>query len=76
MSALFRLTEAPFGRLPDEVAAAHIAAACGPKGPSALYLLETASRCAALGIEDAMLDRLQALVAEAIERRLTDQGIG
>jgi cation transport protein ChaC len=63
------------GRLADEFAAAHIAAACGPKGPSAVYLLETAARCAALGIEDAMLDRLQALVASEIARRLAETAI-
>lgn len=62
------------GRLADEVAAAHIASACGPKGPSAVYLLETAARCAALGIEDAMLDRLQTLVASEIARRLAETG--
>jgi cation transport protein ChaC len=51
------------GALPDETIARYIATACGHIGPSAEYLLETARACAALGIEDRMLARLQRLVA-------------
>lgn len=54
------------GALPDNVIAHHIATACGHIGPSADYLLETTRACAALGIEDRMLLRLQALVAEKL----------
>lgn len=54
------------GRLSDEAVASHIATACGHLGPSAEYLRETAARCVALGIEDRMLSRMQALVAERL----------
>lgn len=54
------------GRLSDDAVAAHIASACGHLGPSADYLRETAARCCALGIEDRMLIRVQALVAERL----------
>lgn len=54
------------GRLSDEDVATHIASACGHLGPSADYLRETAQRCRALGIEDRMLMRVQALVAERL----------
>lgn len=52
------------GRVDDETAARHIAAACGSRGPSAEYLCETVLRCHELGIRDRYLLRLQALVAD------------
>jgi cation transport protein ChaC len=52
------------GRLDDTTIAAHIAAACGQRGPSAEYLLETVAHCAELGIHDRHLWRIQKLVAE------------
>ena len=54
------------GRLSDDVVASYIASACGNLGPSADYLRETAARCHALGIEDRMLLRVQALVAQKL----------
>ena len=52
------------GRLTDEMAADHIARACGEEGASAEYLLETVLKCEQLGIHDRFLWRLQELVAE------------
>ena len=52
------------GRISDEIAADHIARACGETGPSAEYLLETVLKCEELGIHDRFLWRLQELVAE------------
>ncbi|WP_284735645.1 gamma-glutamylcyclotransferase [Dongia deserti] len=52
------------GRISDEIAADHIASACGEAGTSAEYLLETVLRCEELGIHDPFLWRLQELVAE------------
>ena len=51
------------GELGDEEIAAKIAGACGHVGPGAEYLLETAAKCAELGIEDEHLFRIEALVA-------------
>jgi glutathione-specific gamma-glutamylcyclotransferase len=51
------------GELADEEIAAKIASACGHVGPGAEYLLETAAKCAELGIEDEHLFRIEALVA-------------
>lgn len=51
------------GRLTDAEIAAHIAAACGPIGPSAEYLLNTVAACEAMGIRDRHLFTMQALVA-------------
>jgi len=51
------------GRLSDEAIAARIAAACGPTGPSAEYLLNTVAACEAMGIRDRHLFAMQALVA-------------
>ncbi|ACA20079.1 ChaC family protein [Methylobacterium sp. 4-46] len=55
------------GRLGEEAIAARIAAACGHLGPNAEYLLNTAASCAALGLRDRHLERLQALVAARLE---------
>jgi cation transport protein ChaC len=52
------------GELDDEEIATHIAQACGHIGPGAEYLLETAAKCAELGIEDEHLFRIEALVAQ------------
>ncbi len=54
------------GRLDDAAVAAHIAGACGQRGPSAEYLLETVAHCAALGIHDRHLWRIQELVAQRL----------
>ncbi len=54
------------GRLTDEAIAARIAAACGPTGPSAEYLLNTVAACEAMGIRDRHLFAMQALVAERL----------
>ncbi len=54
------------GRLTDEAIAGHIAAACGPTGPSAEYLLNTVAACEAAGLRDRHLWTLQALVAERL----------
>ncbi|WP_043752331.1 gamma-glutamylcyclotransferase [Methylobacterium nodulans] len=51
------------GRLTETEVAAHVAAACGHLGPNAEYLLNTAAACAALGLRDRHLERLQARVA-------------
>lgn len=51
------------GRLDESLVAKHIAAACGPNGPNAEYLLETLLHCQEIGIRDLMLLRLEALVA-------------
>lgn len=56
------------GRLTDEAIADRIAAACGHIGPSAEYLLETAVRCEELGIHDRHLWRMQALVADRLQK--------
>ena len=56
------------GRLTDEAIADRIAAACGHIGPSAEYLLETAVRCEELGIHDRHLWRVQALVADRLQK--------
>ena len=58
------------GSLGDEEIASAIASACGHVGPGAEYLLETAAKCAELGIEDEHLFRIEALVA----RRLAGKG--
>ncbi|MFH6786362.1 MULTISPECIES: gamma-glutamylcyclotransferase [Methylobacterium] len=57
------------GRLPDEAIAARIAAACGPTGPSAEYLLNTVAACEAMGIRDRHLFAMQALVAARLAAR-------
>lgn len=54
------------GRLGDAEIADHIAAACGPIGPSAEYLLNTVAACEAMGIRDRHLFTMQALVAERL----------
>jgi cation transport protein ChaC len=54
------------GRLTDTEIAARIAAACGPTGPSAEYLLNTVAACEALGIRDRHLWAMQARVAERL----------
>ncbi|TNC12290.1 gamma-glutamylcyclotransferase [Methylobacterium terricola] len=54
------------GRLSEAGIAARIAAACGPTGPSAEYLLNTVTACEAMGIRDRHLFAMQALVAEAL----------
>ncbi|MFE1601858.1 gamma-glutamylcyclotransferase [Methylobacterium sp. ID0610] len=51
------------GRLTEGEVAARIAAACGHIGPNAEYLLNTAAACAALGLRDRHLERLQIQVA-------------
>jgi glutathione-specific gamma-glutamylcyclotransferase len=63
------------GRLDDEVAARHIATACGSRGPSAEYLCETVLRCHELGIEDRHLLRLQSLVAAHLHAARTREVI-
>lgn len=52
------------GEMADEEIAARIASACGNVGPGAEYLLETAAKCAELGIEDEHLFRIEGLVAQ------------
>ncbi len=42
--------------------------ACGHIGPSAEYLLETAVRCEELGIHNRRVWRMQALVADRLQR--------
>ncbi|QRE74246.1 gamma-glutamylcyclotransferase [Methylobacterium aquaticum] len=54
------------GRLTDAEIADSIAAACGPIGPSAEYLLNTVAACEAMGIRDRHLFAMQALVAERL----------
>ena len=54
------------GRLTDAAIADRIAAACGPTGPSAEYLLNTVAACEATGIHDRHLWAMQALVADRI----------
>jgi cation transport protein ChaC len=61
-----RDTERYAGRISDDVAADHIAHACGDAGNSAEYLLETVLKCEELGIHDHFLWRLQEMVAERI----------
>ena len=58
------------GRLDDETVASYIAAACGPNGPGAEYLCRTVLALERLGIRDAMLWRLQGLVARNIRQTL------
>ena len=57
------------GILEDEEIASRIARACGHVGPGAEYLLETAAKCAELGIEDEHLFRIEALVARELSER-------
>ncbi|TGD97995.1 gamma-glutamylcyclotransferase [Methylobacterium nonmethylotrophicum] len=54
------------GRLTDAEIAERIAAACGPIGPSAEYLLNTVAACEAMGIRDRHLWAMQARVAERL----------
>ena len=54
------------GRLAETDIAEIIATGCGHLGPSAEYLLHTVEACAALGLRDRHLWRLQALVAERL----------
>lgn len=56
------------GRLSPEDVARTLARACGHWGTGAEYLLNTVTQLEARGIRDAGLWRLQALVAEEIER--------
>lgn len=63
------------GRLSDAEIADRIAAACGHLGPSAEYLFRTVEACAALGIHDRHLWRLQALVAERLHLTAAAPGI-
>ncbi|WP_374646897.1 gamma-glutamylcyclotransferase [Tabrizicola sp.] len=56
------------GRLPPEEAARTLSRACGHWGTGAEYLLNTVTQLEARGIRDAGLWRLQALVAEEIDR--------
>lgn len=56
------------GRLPPEEVARTLARACGHWGSGAEYLLNTVTQLEARGIRDAGLWRLQALVAEEIDR--------
>ncbi|WP_232631452.1 gamma-glutamylcyclotransferase [Methylobacterium sp. Leaf118] len=64
-----RRSERYTGRLSDADLADTIAAAAGHLGPSAEYLFRTVEACAELGLHDRHLWRLQALVAERLERR-------
>jgi cation transport protein ChaC len=54
------------GRLPDEVVARYIAAACGERGSGAEYLLHTVSALEALSLRDSRLWRIQKLVADLL----------
>lgn len=54
------------GRLPDEIVARYIAAACGERGSGAEYLLETVMALEQLRLRDSRLWRLQRLVAERL----------
>ena len=56
------------GRLPPEEVARTLARACGHWGTGAEYLLNTVTQLDARGIRDAGLWRLQALVAQEIDR--------
>jgi len=56
------------GRLPAEEIARTLARACGHWGTGAEYLLNTVTQLDARGIRDAGLWRLQALVAQEIDR--------
>jgi glutathione-specific gamma-glutamylcyclotransferase len=56
------------GRLPPEEVAQTLARACGHWGTGAEYLLNTVTQLDTRGIRDAGLWRLQALVADEIER--------
>lgn len=56
------------GRLPPEDVARTLARACGHWGSGAEYLLNTVTQLEARGIRDRGLWRLQALVAEEIDR--------
>ncbi len=58
------------GRVPEPIAADHIAGACGHIGPGAVYLYETVASCLEHGIHDGHLWRMQALVAERLERAI------
>ena len=62
-----RASERYAGRLSEEEIAGRIAAACGHIGPSAEYLLNTATQCQELGIHDRHLWRMQALVAKRLD---------
>ncbi|WP_279360013.1 gamma-glutamylcyclotransferase [Methylobacterium indicum] len=61
------------GRLSDAAIADRIAAACGPTGPSAEYLLNTVAACEAVGLRDRHLWTMQALVAERLAHWPTAQ---
>lgn len=63
-----RASPAYAGRVPLEDAARSLARACGHWGSGAEYLLNTVTQLEARGIRDQGLWRLQALVAEEIER--------
>ncbi len=56
------------GRLSPEKVAQTLARACGHWGSGAEYLFNTVTQLQARGIRDAGLWRLQALVAEEIDR--------
>lgn len=60
------------GRLSEVEAAHRIAAACGHIGPNALYLLNTARACEALGLRDRHLRVLQGLVAQRLAAQQPD----
>lgn len=67
--AVNRASDRYAGRLSEERIAELIATGSGHLGPSAEYLLRTVEACAALGIHDRHLWRLQALVADRLGRR-------
>jgi cation transport protein ChaC len=62
------------GRLPATEVARTLARACGHWGSGAEYLFNTVTQLDARGIRDAGLWRLQALVAEEIDRMHPDRG--
>jgi glutathione-specific gamma-glutamylcyclotransferase len=60
------------GRIKESLIAEHIAAACGPTGPNAEYLLETLLHCQEIGIRDLMLSRLEVLVARKMIEQMAN----
>lgn len=62
------------GRLTEAKVADFMAAACGHRGSGAEYLLETVMALEAAGLRDAMLWRMQALVAERLAAATPDPG--
>lgn len=58
--------------LSDDALADMLASACGFRGSMCEYLYATISHLEELGIRDSHLWKLQAMVAERVERRLSE----